>query len=285
MEEQNSRRKFDNAERDTNSPFAHSSCFFWLLMLGLLLVRGCAWREWPSATTRARLRAKNKERLEAGVEKPWQLEGARVGGPRKKVTFDPNLPAEEELKPRQERKPRKGGDPAEAGSAPGKDPSGLVNLHHLQGPKGAKDRWPANGWARISPIEGEGYEPARLGLILDRMAVTTQKSYSSQFRLWELYCLRQQVSSMRFIDKYDKAEEDMMLDFIILSGLNLLRAPGTVKMRLAAVRNRHLSLGFLDPLAHMPRVPLAMAGLKNGTGPRSGGTRLPLRCFVGSGST
>jgi hypothetical protein len=111
-------------------------------------------------------------------------------------------------------------------------------------------------------IEGEGYEPARLGLILDRMAATTLKSYNSQFRWWELYCLRRGVPPMRYNTQYDRAEEDMMLDFIILSGLNVQRAPGTVKMRLAAIRNRHLSMGFPDPMAFMPRVPLAMAGLK-----------------------
>jgi hypothetical protein len=85
---------------------------------------------------------------------------------------------------------------------------------------------------------------------------------------------------MRFIDKHDKAEEDMMLDFIILSALNLPRAPGPVKMRLAAVRNRHLSLGFPDPLAHMPR-----QSLRGATEPRSGCTRSPRRCFAGSRRT
>jgi hypothetical protein len=32
------RRNFDDADGDTNAPFAHSSNFFWLLTLGLLLL-------------------------------------------------------------------------------------------------------------------------------------------------------------------------------------------------------------------------------------------------------
>ena len=52
-----------------------------------------------------------------------------------------------------------------------------------------------------------------------------------------------------------------MLDFIIHSGVVLKRAPGTVKLRVAAVRNHHLALGLPDPFYHMPRA-MALAALK-----------------------
>jgi hypothetical protein len=35
-----------------------------------------------------------------------------------------------------------------------------------------------------------------------------------------------------------------------------------VKIRIAAIRNHHLVLGLPDPLFHMPRVAMALAGLK-----------------------
>lgn len=37
-------------------------------------------------------------------------------------------------------------------------------------------------------------------------------------------------------------------------------------MRLAAIRNKHVSYGFPDPVAHMPRVPLALSGLMKRAG-------------------
>ena len=61
-----------------------------------------------------------------------------------------------------------------------------------------------------------------------------------------------------------------MLGFIVHNGVHLHRAPGTVKMRLAAIRSAHLNMGVPDPFEFMPRVSLALAGLKRrwGTKPR-----------------
>ena len=44
--------------------------------------------------------------------------------------------------------------------------------------------------------------------------------------------------------------------------VNEQKAPGTVKIRMAAFRSIHLSMGLPDPTAHLPRIPLAMAGIK-----------------------
>ena len=44
------------------------------------------------------------------------------------------------------------------------------------------------------------------------------------------------------------------------------KAPGTVTIRLASIRSYHLSLGLQDPFLLMPRVPMAMAGLKRRAG-------------------
>ena len=61
---------------------------------------------------------------------------------------------------------------------------------------------------------------------------------------------------------YDRTEEQLVIDYLAHCATNEAKVPGTVKMRLAAIRSTHLTLGYPDPLAHMPRVPLAMAGLK-----------------------
>ena len=57
-------------------------------------------------------------------------------------------------------------------------------------------------------------------------------------------------------------EEDLILDFIIHTGVIMKKSPGTVKLRIAAIRSKHLSLGLPDPFYYMPRVPLALSGLK-----------------------
>jgi hypothetical protein len=184
-ERKRDRRNFDDADRDTNAPFAHCSrcVWFWGGLL-LLLILGL-WSEWPSE-------AVQKEMRKEPAGDSLRVQGARVGGKPKKVTFDPNLSDNSVPRRRaKERKPKKGvDDRAEARSAPGKAINSLVHLQHLQGPEGAKDRWPAHGRIKVSTIQGEEYEPARLELILDRMAASTQKSYTSQFKWWELYCKR-----------------------------------------------------------------------------------------------
>ena len=159
------------------------------------------------------------------------LEGGRdrhVGGRRRKVRFQ-DLNAEQGTAPRLEAPPP-----------------------FLGGPKTAK---------RLHPAE---WEQEVLTLLLDRYAKTTSTVYRSQFRWWELFCLRRGVDPIRIVDgkTYDRGEEQLFLDFVVHSSTNEGKAPGTVKLRLAAVRSHHLTLGLLDPTLNMPRLPLAIAGIK-----------------------
>lgn len=55
---------------------------------------------------------------------------------------------------------------------------------------------------------------------------------------------------------------------------NEAKAPGTIKLRLSALRSMHLTLGYPDPLAHMPRIPLALAGLRRRFGTKE--RRMPV---------
>ena len=59
-----------------------------------------------------------------------------------------------------------------------------------------------------------------------------------------------------------EAEERLFLDFMVHSTRDKLWAPGTIKMRLAAIRARHVALGYDNPLETMGRVYLALAGYK-----------------------
>ena len=61
---------------------------------------------------------------------------------------------------------------------------------------------------------------------------------------------------------YNRQEEQLVLDFLVHRSFDEAKAPGRIKLRLAAIRRIHLTLGYPDPLAQMPRVPLAIAGIR-----------------------
>lgn len=79
---------------------------------------------------------------------------------------------------------------------------------------------------------------------------------------------------MRHVPAYNRAEEQLVLDYLVHCSSNETKAPGTIKLRLAAIRSMHLTLGYPDPLAHMPRVPLALAGLRRRYGTKE--RRMPV---------
>ena len=123
-------------------------------------------------------------------------------------------------------------------------------------------------------LSGDSYEEARWQLVLDKLSKSTQATFNNQFKWWQLFCkirgedlvlktaLPSNASSAQ--DRIDA--ENLVLDYIIHSGLVLHKAPGTVTIRLAAIRSYHLNLGLQDPFLLMPRVPMAMAGLKRRAG-------------------
>ena len=57
-------------------------------------------------------------------------------------------------------------------------------------------------------------------------------------------------------------QENELIDFVLHSALNTERAPGTIKLRLAAVRSHHLALGLPADLVGRARLPIVLAGLK-----------------------
>ena len=133
----------------------------------------------------------------------------------------------------------------------------------LGGPAKAKILSPAGAKLRFASVQGAAeWEQESLALMLDRYAASTKGVYQSQLKWWNLFCLRRDIDPIRVQGSYDRAEEQIFLDFLVHCSSNELRAPGTVKLRLAAVRSYHLTLGLPDPTANMPRIPLALLGIK-----------------------
>ena len=98
--------------------------------------------------------------------------------------------------------------------------------------------------------------------MLKRYAQATQKAYKAQWVWWQLFCNRRGLSPWRNVRRYDATEEQLLIEFALHTAVNGDRAPGTVKVRLAAMRSLHLTAGLPDPTAHTPRLSLVLAGLK-----------------------
>ena len=140
---------------------------------------------------------------------------------------------------------------------------GTTKVEFLGGPKTAKGLFPLSKPMRFSNIQG-GQEWSQEGwaLLLDRYSKSTMSVYKSQYKWWQLFCQRRGLDPVRYVTGYDRKEEDLFLEYMIHCAVNESKAPGTVKIRLAAIRSIHLSMGLPDPMAHLPRIPLAMAGIK-----------------------
>jgi hypothetical protein len=86
------------------------------------------------------------------------------------------------------------------------------------------------------------YEEERNQLVLDKLAKSSQRTFSNQFQWWELYCKIRGTTAIWHSNEPDLCRENLVLDFIVHSGLVLNKAPGTVKLRIAAVRSQHFAL-------------------------------------------
>lgn len=174
----------------------------------------------------------------------------KVGGTRKRVRF--NLP-------RNKRAP--------TGKAP--------DIPFLGGPKAAARRHPPGRPLRLAKVQGRHeFDQEGFALLLSRYSQSTAASYQSQWGWWSLFCKRRGLDPVRFVPKYDREEEQLVIDYLVHCAVNEEKAPGTIKLRLSALRSMHLTLGYPDPLSHMPRVPLVLAGLRRRFGTKE--RRMPV---------
>ena len=126
-------------------------------------------------------------------------------------------------------------------------------------------------FAGMDPLRPTGlktttYEEERNQLVMDKIALSSQKTYANQYKWWKRFCRVRGVTPVWRTNEPNPEAENHVLDFIVHSGLVLNKAPGTVKLRISAIRNHHFNLGLPDPLLHMPRVRLALSGLKRRRG-------------------
>ena len=145
----------------------------------------------------------------------------------------------------------------------------------LGGPKAASRRHPPGKALRLATILGRHeFDQEGFALLLSRYSQSTTASYQSQWGWWSLFCRRRNEDLVRYVPSYNRAEEQLILDYLVHCSTNEAKAPGTIKLRLAAIRSMRLTLGYPDPLAHMPRVPLALAGLRRRYGTKE--RRMPV---------
>ena len=138
-----------------------------------------------------------------------------------------------------------------------------LGVPFLGGSKTAAELRPHGAPLRFVEVQSQlELEQEGLALLLDRYSKTTVNVYKSQYHWWELFCWRRGIDPLRFTNGYSREDEQHVLDFIVHCATNEKKAPGTIKIRLAAIRSHHRTLGLPDPLANMPRVPLAVAGVK-----------------------
>ena len=139
----------------------------------------------------------------------------------------------------------------------------------LGGPCAAARRHPAERYFSLASIQGSHeFDQEGFALLLSRYSQSTAASYQSQWGWWALFCKRRGEDPVRRVPAYNRTEEQLVLDYLVHCATNEAKAPGTIKLRLSAIRSMHLTLGYPEPLAHMPRVPLALAGLKRRFGTR-----------------
>ena len=102
-------------------------------------------------------------------------------------------------------------------------------------------------------------EQIRNELVLDKLAKSLQKTFANQLQWWTLFCQVKGGDPLWRDNSPSLERENLVLDYIAHSGVVTQKAPGTVKVRLAAIRSHHLSLGLPDPFYHMSRVAMALA--------------------------
>ena len=86
-------------------------------------------------------------------------------------------------------------------------------------------------------------------------------------RWWELFTRRRGVLALRTVDRFDPGEEELFLDYLVYLFVGQGLAAATAQARLGAIRSVHLQLGFPDPLKPLPRLLLALEGIRRRRGP------------------
>ena len=96
---------------------------------------------------------------------------------------------------------------------------------------------------------------------MDRLTESTRRAYLGQLKWWQLFC-RRKGRDWLLSGADSKGEEELLVQYLLHSSVHSKKAPGTLKLRLAAIRSSHVFLGLADPFENKPRLTLIMMGLK-----------------------
>ena len=223
------RRRNDDAERDTNHAIAHwlwvflGACWFLGTLLSCCPCGSEGWFIPGSYKPATKEECEEKER--------------RVAGEPKRVRFRQSTEKGEEPE----------GPSFEALSAPFRKQK---NPPFLGGPATAKRLWGTRPAQPDVPLAcRKDFETEALKAAMDRLASGTQKAYEGQLRWWRLFCTRRGVGWL-LQGRDPQADEDLLVDFLLHTAVNGGRAPGTLKMRLAAIKSAHVRAEAQAPPYH-----------------------------------
>ena len=123
-----------------------------------------------------------------------------------------------------------------------------------------------NEESRVIPLPGT--DKAKIDLnrmrtefVLDKLAFSSRKIFDNQLQHWFIFCRIWNRDPLWRNNIPCLKNENLVLDYVVQSGVIDKKAPATVKVRLAAIKSHHLALGLPDPFYHMPRLSMALAGL------------------------
>ncbi|CAE6970953.1 L96 [Symbiodinium sp. CCMP2592] len=153
-------------------------------------------------------------------------------------------------------------------SSPGRVRRGALRARQPP-PRGPEREFPRRNEAEILRRRAgtRGGPRAPLGARKTAVSPSTQRLYDGHWRWWELYTRRRGVSALRSVDRFDPGEESLFLDYLVYLFVGQGLAAATAQARLGAIRSVHLQLGFPDPLKPLPRLQLALEGIRRRKGP------------------
>jgi integrase len=185
------------------------------------------------------------------------------------------------------RRPSKWGGADEEVKYPREDPRG-VQKKGMAGPRRVKNGPPGQGLikekTKIGPTErlgekegGSRYDVRTMGedsqrrvqakvieLLFGNLASSTRSAYALGWKHWVQY--RESREAPIFLDtsspdKYNKSERDL-LEFIAGEAVNFHLRPGTIRVKVYAIRHMHIVNGQGNILDAFPRIQVALKSLK-----------------------
>ncbi len=104
--------------------------------------------------------------------------------------------------------------------------------------------------------------------LMAKLSTGTRAGYDTAWRQWGLFCRARGRDPflMGGDPAQRRAEEEILLDYIVHLARYFKRGEGTIKLKLFGLRYQHLLGGLEDPLMQKGRIWLALGGIKRLSG-------------------